>query len=69
MYLCLKKSFYFKTAAKKLQEEGSGMKLFLPDGYEIDEDEILNSAVTKGQTLIISRTQPDSTIRMDSSGM
>ena len=30
------------------------MKLYLEDGYEIDEDEILVSSVTNGKTLIVS---------------
>ena len=34
------------------------MKLFLPDGYEIDEDEILNSSIARGETLIMSTIQP-----------
>ena len=41
------------AATKKLQDP-TGMKLYLEDGYEIDEDEILVSSVTNGKTLIVS---------------
>ena len=42
------------AATKKLQKDLTGMKLYLEDGYEIDEDEILVSSVTNGKTLIVS---------------
>ena len=42
------------AAAKKLQKDPTSMKLYLEDGYEIDEDEILVSSVTNGKTLIVS---------------
>ena len=42
------------AATKKLQKDPTGMKLYLEDGYEIDEDEILVSSVTNGKTLIVS---------------
>ena len=49
---------YFIAALKKLGEEEIGMKLFLADGYEKDEDDILNSSVTRGETLIMSSVPP-----------
>ena len=42
------------AATKKLQKDLTGMKLYLEDGYEIDEDEILVSSVTNHKTLIVS---------------
>ena len=38
------------AATKKLQKDPTGMKLYLEDGYEIDDDEILVSSVTNGKT-------------------
>ena len=35
------------------------MKLYLSDGYEIDEDEILLSSIARGQTLIMSGSPPE----------
>ena len=35
------------------------MKLYMEDGYEIDEDEILVSPITSGQTLIVSCIPPN----------
>ena len=54
---------FYNTASWKLQEEAGGMKLFLPHGYEIDEDEILNSSMATGETLIMSSTQPKQKIK------
>ena len=34
------------------------MKLFLEDGYEVDEDDILVSSVTTGQTFILNKDPP-----------
>ena len=34
------------------------MKLFLMDGYEVDEDDILVSSATKGQILMLSTEPP-----------
>ena len=46
------------VASRKLRENGVGMKLFLEDGYEVDEDDILVSSITAGQTLILSKDPP-----------
>ena len=35
------------------------MKLYLEDGYEIDEDEILLSPIARDKTLIISAVPPN----------
>ena len=34
-------------------------KLFLPDGFEVDEDEILNSSLTENTVLIIAESFTD----------
>ena len=50
----------FFIAAKKLNTCGSDtMKLYLEDGYEIDEDEILLSPIARDKTLIISAVPPN----------
>ena len=42
-----------------MQTDADGMKLYMEDGYEIDEDEILVSSITTGKTLIISQIPPN----------
>ena len=50
----------FFIARKKLNTCGSDtMKLYLEDGYEIDEDEILLSPIACDKTLIISVIPPN----------
>ena len=52
---------YLFLVTKKLNKCGSGiMKLYLEDGYEIDEDEILLSPIASDKTLIISTVPPNS---------
>ena len=44
------------TGAKKLSVERANLKLFLDDGFEIDEDPILLSKVTENRILVLSAT-------------
>ena len=42
------------AGAAKLKDETVNLKLFLDDGFEIDEDEILLSQVTENRILVLA---------------
>ena len=56
MYVIMGQQFFF-LAAKKLnldKDKVPNLKIFLPDGFEIDEDEILLSDMTHDKILHIT---------------
>ena len=48
------KMYFFISGAKKLNENNKNLKLFLDDGFEIDEDEILLSSMTDNRILVLA---------------
>ena len=49
------KMYFVISGAKKLQNENNkNLKLFLDDGFEIDEDEILLSSMMDNRILVLA---------------
>ena len=48
------KMYFFISGAKKLNENNENLKLFLDDGFEIDEDEILLSSMMDNHILVLA---------------
>ena len=55
--------FFSWVGAKKLKLDAVDLKVFLEDGFEVDEDDILMSSMTENQVLILATESPNTNIK------